>query len=412
MYDTFLYIPKDWFGGGWLLAAWAVGSVLMLGWLVWRQGFNADTAGHLPLLAVLGAVIYWVLPRLCDSKGLPIHGYGVMLLTAVLSSAWLATRRARSVGLHPDVIYTLVIWMFVPGIIGARLFYVIEYWQDFQQPTLRATLAGLFSISTGGLVFYGSAIGGLLGLMACARRYRLPMLAVSDLLAPSMMLGLAVGRIGCLLHGCCFGGLCDLPWAVQFPRDTPPYESQVSRGQMYGFELRADAQGRPVIRRVRPGTPAVQQGLRAGDVVAAINEHPVADAAEAHKILLKAFPDREPLTIDTADHRHVELPEVAPPPRSLPVHPSQAYASINGFLLCGLLLALAPFRRRDGELTALMMLLYPVTRFLEEIIRNDEGAVLGTGMTISQNVSILLLTVGVLIWLYTRTRPRGVALWR
>ncbi len=85
------------------------------------------------------------------------------------------------------------------------------------------------------------------------------------------------------------------------------------------------------------------------------------------------------------------MPAVAPPPRSLPVQPTQIYSTIDALLLCLLLLAYAPFRRRDGELFALMMSIYPVTRFLIESLRSDEAAVFGTGMSISQNVSLLLL---------------------
>ena len=60
-----------------------------------------------------------------------------------------------------------------------------------------------------------------------------------------------------------------------------------------------------------------------------------------------------------------------------------------------LLWAYFPFRRRDGELIALLLTIHPITRFLLEIIRTDEPAVFGTGLSISQNISILLLAAGV-----------------
>jgi phosphatidylglycerol:prolipoprotein diacylglycerol transferase len=97
----------------------------------------------------------------------------------------------------------------------------------------------------------------------------------------------------------------------------------------------------------------------------------------------------------------------APLPRSLPVHPTQLYGVLDGLTLCLLLLAYAPFRRRDGELLALMMTLYPVTRFLQEMIRTDEAPVFGTGMTISQNVSLLMLIAAIGVWCYLLAfRPR------
>ncbi len=89
-----------------------------------------------------------------------------------------------------------------------------------------------------------------------------------------------------------------------------------------------------------------------------------------------------------------------PPPRSPPVHPAQLYSLIDALLLCFLLLAYEPYKRRDGELTALVLTLHPISRFLLEIIRVDESAVFGTGMSISQNISIAHL--------YGRTRVVGV----
>lgn len=78
-------------------------------------------------------------------------------------------------------------------------------------------------------------------------------------------------------------------------------------------------------------------------------------------------------------------------------------------LICLLLVAYAPFRRRDGEVFALFLTVYPLTRFIIEVIRNDEGAVLGTGLTISQNVSLVLLAVAAILWILLARRPPGVA---
>ena len=78
---------------------------------------------------------------------------------------------------------------------------------------------------------YGSLIGGVLGLVAFLIKHKLPLLATLDLVTPSLMLGLAIGRLGCFLNGCCFGGACDLPWAVTFPALSPPHVHQVERGR-------------------------------------------------------------------------------------------------------------------------------------------------------------------------------------
>jgi len=226
MRQTLFYIPNEEiaglpvFGRGWLLLAWAVFSIVLLIWLIRKQGSRAEAWGYAPLLVLVGAAIWFVLPRLCEPQGLPIRGYGVMLLVAVSSAVALAAWRARRLGVDPELIVTLAFWMFVPGIVGARAFYVIQYWPEFQRATPVETLGALVNVTQGGLVVYGSVIGGILGLMAFVYKYKMPPLATFDLMTPSFLLGLAIGRLGCLLNGCCYGETCDLLWAVTFPGST------------------------------------------------------------------------------------------------------------------------------------------------------------------------------------------------
>jgi phosphatidylglycerol:prolipoprotein diacylglycerol transferase len=73
------------------------------------------------------------------------------------------------------------------------------------------------------------------------------------------------------------------------------------------------------------------------------------------------------------------------------------------------LLVYEPYRRRDGELTALVLTLHPISRFLLEIIRVDESPVFNTGMSISQNISLAIFAGGIGLWLYLSTRPLGCA---
>ncbi len=130
---------------------------------------------------------------------------------------WAAARRARAVGINPDHMYDLVFpWILVGGMLGARLLYVISYWdRDFAgQP-----FTDVFQIWRGGLVFYGGLLGAVLAAMYRIRKLKLPLWKTADCFAPSIALGHAFGRIGCLLNGCCFGRPSDLPWAVNFPNN-------------------------------------------------------------------------------------------------------------------------------------------------------------------------------------------------
>ena len=90
---------------------------------------------------------------------------------------------------------------------------------------------------------------------------------------------------------------------------------------------------------------------------------------------------------------------------SLPVHPTQIYAAIDGLVLLILLSAFYPLRRRDGEVAGLLMLAYPITRFVVELLRNDEG-VFFAGMTISQNISVALFAAGLVYWAWLLRLPK------
>src|SRR6516164_6903216 len=147
--------------------------------------------------------------------GIKVFGYGMMLFLAFLASMNLAAWRARREKLDPEVIYDLSLWLFMGGLIGARLFYVIQYWGD----RIR-TIADIFRIWEGGIVLYGSIIGGTAAFFLYRAIRRFPLLPLLDVVAPSLALGIAVGRIGCFLNGCCYGDLCTLPWGTSFPHDS------------------------------------------------------------------------------------------------------------------------------------------------------------------------------------------------
>ncbi len=420
MHRTLFPIPHEIlglpvFGFGLLLWAWVLFGLILMVWLVRRQGFNADTNGYLMLLVPVAAILYWLLPAVCEEQGLPIRGYGVMFLLGVVSGTALATWRAWRRGIDPDLILSLSFWMFIPGIVGARAFYVIEYWPEQYLPYFQKGfpqfVGAIVNVTQGGLVVYGGLLGGALGMLLFVRRARMPLLATCDLIAPSMLLGLTLGRIGCLLNGCCFGGPCeDVPWAVSFPADSPPYLTQVERGQMYGFTLAGDPDAKPVILAVAEGSAAAEAGLEPGYRLQRINGLAVDDAGVAHRLLAGAFEHKRQLSIDVADQGRHRLLAISPlPDHSLAVHPTQVYSAVNAALLCLLLLAFHPFRRRDGETFALMLTVYPIARYLLEIIRTDESGALGTALSISQNVSLALLACTAVLWYYILRQPRGTA---
>lgn len=414
MLQTLFHLPLNW-----LLLLWAVASAATIAWSARQQGLGAALRSYLPTVAIVGAIVAFLLPMLSKSEGLPIRGYGVMLLLGLVSGVGLAMYRARRMGLHPDMIQALAFWMVVGGILGARSFYVIEYWDQYRKATWIATFKEVINFTNGGLVVFGSAAGAGLALLLFVRKYRLPGLALADLISPSVMLGLACGRVGCFLNGCCFGGLCEEPWAVRFPPGSPAYLAQATEGKLtlFGLVFTADEQHRPVIESVEPDSPADRAGLRPGQRLkrVAINdlEYPILTVDEAVFYLSEARHLGDRVTVFLTDQSFESLPaswtvDEVPGP-TLPIHPAQIYAAVDGFLMCLLLLAYYPYRRRDGEVFALMITVHPFSRFLQECTRVDEASVFGTGMTISQNASILMLLGAIGLWYHILRRPRGTA---
>jgi len=156
----------------------------------------------------------------------PIHWYGVMIALAFLAGLWTAMRRAQRVNIAGEKIADLVFWIMIAGMVGARTVYVTTYWSEFaHQP-----LSEIFMIQHGGLVYYGSLIGAAIALFIYVHWKRLPFLKIADILAPSVALGNAFGRIGCLLNGCCYGRACDLPWAIRFPNQSAAWQQHFQAG--------------------------------------------------------------------------------------------------------------------------------------------------------------------------------------
>jgi len=176
-------------------------------------------------------------PELFRLGPLTINWYGVMLALAFLVGTWTAGRRAPLTGIAGEKIVDAGLWLILGGIIGARIFYVVSYWDTLMADPLfpKAPWAEVFMVQRGGLVYYGGLIGASLACIAFTRKRNLPLWKVADVLTPSIALGYAFGRVGCLLRGCCYGRTCDLPWAIRFPEDNPyhPPTDPVHPTQIY-----------------------------------------------------------------------------------------------------------------------------------------------------------------------------------
>jgi phosphatidylglycerol:prolipoprotein diacylglycerol transferase len=348
----------------------------------------------------------------------PIHGYGAMLFLAFVSCTWLACWLAVRQGIPREPIQDLAIWVFISGIVGARITFMLQYHDRFTSPWQ------FFFVWDGGLVFYGSFFGGAVGFLLAyrfqLRRHGIRFWQMADICACCLALGLCLGRVGCLLNGCCYGNVAcpDCP-GISFPMYAESRVKMTAKGYQTaaGFILDERADGRTV-GKVEKDSPADRAGLRAGDVIEKVIAGPrwivgdrawdIRDGRDLNTALVRDWP-RGAKTLSLVVRRQgpgawVEVPLPDFEPWTIRLHPTQVYESISMALLLMLLLAYLPFRRHEGEAIALFMICYAVHRFLNEILRDDTD-LFADGMTLSQNISLLIFAAGVVIWLWLWLGP-------
>jgi len=164
---------------------------------------------------------------------LTLHTYGVLLALAFLAGLWAAGWQARKAGMNASAIADMAVYVLIAGLVGAKLLLLIVEWSHYSRNPRE-----LFSLVQSGGVFYGGLIGALPVAWWYARRHALSGWQTADVLAPAVVIGQAVGRIGCLAAGCCHGRAAEVPWAISFndeyahrivgtPLATPLHPTQI-----------------------------------------------------------------------------------------------------------------------------------------------------------------------------------------
>ena len=280
-----------------------------------------------------------------------MYSYGLMLVIAILTAVWLAKALARRRGMDPELFVNAGLLALVSGVIGARLSHVLENWPHYMNPALGwgERLWMMINIREGGLTYYGGFLLAFPVLVWYAVKKKVSVRVGMDVIAPCLMVGLAFGRIGCLLNGCCYGQEYGGTCAVTFPYYSDAYIEQVQN------------------REIQP----------------------------PRELLVPEVGGERLLKPDEAK-RDPELLALMKQEHSRPVHATQAYSAITGFLLAALLLAYMPFASAPGRVFALMLMIEPVTRFLLEMLR-VEPTVLGP-MSLSMALAIPQFVLGVGLW--------------
>ncbi|MFQ5513318.1 MAG: prolipoprotein diacylglyceryl transferase [Myxococcota bacterium] len=156
-------------------------------------------------------------PELFRIGDFSVSTFGVMMAIAFLVGGELAARSFERAGERREIAWQLVTWCAIGGILGAKLWYVVE--QAARNSGVPWTE---FLLSRSGLTWYGGFAGGTIAGLLGGRHYGVRLSRLVDLAAPTLAAGQAIGRIGCLLVGDDYGRPSDLPWAISFPNGLPP----------------------------------------------------------------------------------------------------------------------------------------------------------------------------------------------
>jgi phosphatidylglycerol---prolipoprotein diacylglyceryl transferase len=157
-------------------------------------------------------------PVLVQLGPLALRWYGLLIATAVLLGLLLAMRLGRRRGIDPALIADLLPLLVLGSVIGARLYYVLFEWRQYQG----APLIELIAVWRGGIAIHGALIGGTLVTVLFCRRRRQRFWPLLDVLVPAVALGQAIGRWGNFFNSEAFGLPTDLPWALSIPVANRP----------------------------------------------------------------------------------------------------------------------------------------------------------------------------------------------
>ncbi len=169
-------------------------------------------------------------PVLFKIGPITINTYGVFIAIGFLSGIFVANYFAQKEGLKKDIVYDFAFFILIWSIIGARLFYVIQYYHYYINHPL-----SILKIWQGGLVFYGGLIGGVLSVLYYTKKYNINKWLFGDIALVALPLGQFFGRLGCLSAGCCYGKPCNLPWAITFtnPESLAPHNIPLHPTEIY-----------------------------------------------------------------------------------------------------------------------------------------------------------------------------------
>lgn len=240
-------------------------------------------------------------PVLFSIGPLTIHTYGLLVAVGALVGLFVTVRGSDASGMSRQQVMDMIFMIILCAIVGSRLAFVLMNYTYFIERPL-----AVFKLWEGGLVFSGGLVLVILFVGWYILRHRLPLWSIGDLFAPAVAISQGIGRLGCLMAGCCYGKPSDMPWSVVF-------------------------------------------------------NHPQSLA-----------------------------------PLHVPLHPTQIYASLSGFLIFFVLILIRQKKKFEGQVFLWFVILHSTSRLIIERFRGDDrGMISGTGLSVTQVVTLVLLVAAV-----------------
>lgn len=283
---------------------------------------------------------------------MPVTAYGVLIMLGFLGALYVAHLQGMRAGLKENDVWDFGFWALLGGIIGARIVFILVDWRQFfiEDPWTEIGSTGIkipaiFAMWEGGLVYWGSMIGGFVAFLMYTKSRKLARWQFADFCALGVPIGQILGRLGCVAAGCCWGKhayhfdaagtpVADLPITMQFPVNSLPYN-----GMMRGASF---------------------------------------EEAEA----MRTFGE------------------------TLPLFPSQLMESLGAGVILAILIFMYSRKRFHGQLLLSYAALYSVLRFFLESYRGDaaRGFVFDGLMSTSQFISVLIILgcLGTIVYKYLK----------